>query len=605
MKISGATTSLLIVFGVLQMSCSSSSLSIKQLWRNRRIDRRFFPTVFIKQLFTRRFPPLWLTRIKQRNAVSLNEHVDPGQVWLTGTDPARRTSTPFINNDAYINPYVLASDSSRKSGLMNLKEESDPYNWGQGVKVYMEADIRPSILNYVEDPAIKGPEANYETTYSQTDWLRKLPCQNFEDPYECYNSNQFYHPVGLDIGESNVPFQNNVVGYYDNSPFSSASEKRRTFDISIDLRKNKKVLQLEGSPIANSRGHGRWKRSFEAIARRLIRRAASPATLSKYNLKFINLSEELKGKGKQKSYPAASTSKPTTRPAAKEGGHDKKKKKAGLVSKDVHGIWGPGINVEVEKDAPVSLLSFVLKKMKKARTKSGKDSKKIVKSLPPPPLSVPPVPPVAIPKEPEVDSYLVALKESRIPCQSLEDPTDCDDFTLLFKPSWYPQSYELNDPTGTHALSSTFYNEYSSSLANFIDPSQLKLVQPAADSNDFLLQKPILFLSPNIKFTIYHHSPPTLGSLNDEIALPSIDIAVETELSSVDSSSAEVLAEDELPSVRSSGEDESPTLRSSGESPTLRSSGVGDSPALDPMVDTTGLNIVGPLSAMNVAPVST
>ncbi|XP_059351182.1 uncharacterized protein LOC132087958 [Daphnia carinata] len=217
MKISGATTSFLVVFGVLQMSCTSSSLSIKQLWRNRRIDIRFFPTM-LKQLFPRRLPGLWLTRIKQRNAVSLNEHVDPGQVWLTGSVPARRTS------------------------LMNLKEENEPYNWGQGVKVYMEADIRPSIMNYLDDSATKVPESNHlhETTYSETDWLRKLPCRNFEDPYECYNSNQFYHPVGLDMGESNVPFQNNVVGYYDNSPFSSASEKTRTFDISIDLRKNRK-----------------------------------------------------------------------------------------------------------------------------------------------------------------------------------------------------------------------------------------------------------------------------------------------------------------------------------------------------------------------------
>ncbi|XP_057371336.1 uncharacterized protein LOC130692271 [Daphnia carinata] len=209
------------------------------------------------------------------------------------------------------------------------------------------------------------------------------------------------------------------------------------------------VLQLEGSPIANGRGHGRWKRSLEAIARKLIRRAASPATLSKYNLKFINLNEELKGKEKQPTYPAASTSKPTSRPAAKEGVHDKKKKKAGLINKDVHGIWGPGINVEVQKDAPSSLLSFVLKMMKIPRTKSGKTSKKIVKSLPPSPLSVPPIPPVAIPKEPEVDSYLVALKESRIPCQSLEDPTDCDDFTLLFKPSWYPQASNLIPPETT------------------------------------------------------------------------------------------------------------------------------------------------------------
>ncbi|XP_032776897.2 uncharacterized protein LOC116915869 isoform X2 [Daphnia magna] len=220
MKISGATTSLLIVFGVLQMSCSSSSLSIKQLWRNRRIDGRFFPTIF-KQLITRRFPPLWLTRIKQRNAVRLDEHVDPGQVWLTGTVPSRRAS------------------------FMNLNKEIEPYRWGQGVKLYMEADLHPSLLNYLEDPAIKEPEieSNHlpETTYSQTDWFRRLPCRKFEDPYECYNSNQFYHPVGLNIGESNVPFQNNVVGYYDNSPFASASEKRRTFDsISVDLRKNRK-----------------------------------------------------------------------------------------------------------------------------------------------------------------------------------------------------------------------------------------------------------------------------------------------------------------------------------------------------------------------------
>lgn len=359
---------------------------------------------------------------------------------------------------------------------------------------------------------------------------------------------------------------------------------------------------MEASPLTNEKRSGRWKRPLEAIVRSLIRRAASPATLSKYNLKFISQSEDLKDKRNQVGYPAALNSKPSSRPAAKEKVRDKKKTKVGLASHDEHGIWGPGINLEVERDPRASLLSFVLRKIKIPRKKSGKSSKKVNPPLPRP-LSVPPVPPVSIPKKPEVDSYLMAFDESRIPCRSLEDPTDCDDFSLLFKPSWYPQSYEPKDPAGNHVLpSSSFYKEYSSPLANFIDPSQLKLVQPSADTDDFLLQKPILFLSPNIKFTIFHHSTPNIGSLDHEIALPSVEVLMDAELSSIDSTSAESLVEGESP-FRSSVEGESSSLRSSDESQSPSHDSLVDSSSFDQLIDTLGLNMVGPLSAMNVAPV--
>jgi hypothetical protein len=112
-----------------------------------------------------------------------------------------------------------------------------------------------------------------------------------------------------------------------------------------------------------------------------------------------------------------------------------------------------------------------------------------------------------------------------------------------------------------------------SSLKNIIQSSQIESAQPSADSsNDFLLQKPILFLSPNIKFTIYHHSSPTIQSSDDEIALPSFDVTVEAD---------------------------SPSPAYSPIEPETSSLGsIDDS-------ETSGLEIVGPLSTMKVVPIST
>lgn len=130
---------------------------------------------------------------------------------------------------------------------MSLHEEHKPYNRRQGANVFMEV-LRPSRLNYFEDKRIQGPEIKsnplQQVAYSQTDWFRKLPCK-VEDPYECYNDNQFYHPIGSDVRESNMPFQKNLVGYYDNVPFSSPSEKRRTLEIFVDLgKKNRRASSM-------------------------------------------------------------------------------------------------------------------------------------------------------------------------------------------------------------------------------------------------------------------------------------------------------------------------------------------------------------------------
>jgi hypothetical protein len=244
---------------------------------------------------------------------------------------------------------------------------------------------------------------------------------------------------------------------------------------------------------------------------------------------------------------------------------DKEKKNTELFSQDIHGIWGPGVNLEKEKNPKTSLLKFVLKRLRNSRTKSSKNIKKSKASLTPL-LAVPSV-------EPEIDSYLKALEESRIPCQTLEDPSDCDDFSQLFRPFW-SYNYDTNTLIKNEGLSTVaLSNEYLSSLKNIIQSSQIESAQPSADSsNDFLLQKPILFLSPNIKFTIYHHSSPTIQSSDDEIALPSFDVTVEAD---------------------------SPSPAYSPIEPETSSLGsIDDS-------ETSGLEIVGPLSTMKVVPIST
>lgn len=303
---------------------------------------------------------------------------------------------------------------------------------------------------------------------------------------------------------------------------------------------------------------------MQAIAKRLIHKMLSPAPTSKYNMKYVNLSEEFKkGKDNQLEYSSSLTSKPS--PTVKEiKTRDKEKKNTELFSQDIHGIWGPGVNLEKEKNPKTSLLKFVLKRLRNSRTKSSKNIKKSKASLTPL-LAVPSV-------EPEIDSYLKALEESRIPCQTLEDPSDCDDFSQLFRPFW-SYNYDTNTLIKNEGLSTVaLSNDYLSSLKNIIQSSQIESAQPSADSsNDFLLQKPILFLSPNIKFTIYHHSSPTIQSSDDEIALPSFDVTVEAD---------------------------SPSPADSPIEPETSSFGSIDD-------ETSGLEIVGPLSTMKVVPIST
>jgi hypothetical protein len=111
-------------------------------------------------------------------------------------------------------------------------------------------------------------------------------------------------------------------------------------------------------------------------------------------------------------------------------------------------------------------------------------------------------------------------------------------------------------------------------VKDIIGNSQYQLAsQPSTDSNDFLLQKPILFLSPNIKFTIYHHSSPTFEKIHDETALPSFETIIETEPS---------------PSVADDPSNESET------------SSLDDS-----LVESSGLSVVGPMTNLKVVPVST
>jgi hypothetical protein len=337
-----------------------------------------------------------------------------------------------------------------------------------------------------------------------------------------------------------------------------------------------KVSQLEGSSLARGFPKGQWilKQPLQAIAKKVVRKTVSPAQqTSKVNVKFINLSEELRAKETQKTYPSALTSTPHSAVKENQQKHDKKKKNSNAITRNIVGVWGPGVNLEKDKNPKFSLMKFVLNSLKSSRTEPLKRTKVPMSSPQPPP---PPPPPPAVPVEPEMDSYLKALEESRIPCQNLEDPTDCDDFTHLFKPYW-SYNYDTSTLLPHQGLlsSSTLYNEYSSSVKDIIANSQYQLAgQPSTDSNDFLLQKPILFLSPNIKFTIYHHSSPTFEKIHDETALPSFETIIETE------PSAPSVADDPSNESETSSLDES-------------------------LVESSGLGVVGAMTNLKVVPVST
>lgn len=325
------------------------------------------------------------------------------------------------------------------------------------------------------------------------------------------------------------------------------------------------------------KGHCIFKHPLQAIAKRMVRKTVSPAAqTSNVNVKFTNLSEELREKQKQKTYPSVLTSITPDSAVIQENQqkHDKKKKNSNTITRNIVGVWGPGVNLEKDKNPKFSLMKFVLNSLKSSRTEPLKRTKVPMSSTQPPP---PPPPPPAVPVEPEMDSYLKALEESRIPCQNLEDPTDCDDFTHLFKPYW-SYNYDTSTLLPHQGLlsSSTLYNEYSSSVKDIIANSQYQLAsQPSTDSNDFLLQKPILFLSPNIKFTIYHHSSPTFEKIHDETALPSFETIIETEPSA--------------PSVADDPSNESET----------------SSLADDSLVESSGLSVVGAMTNLKVVPVST
>lgn len=99
----------------------------------------------------------------------------------------------------------------------------------------------------------------------------------------------------------------------------------------------------------------------------------------------------------------------------------------------------------------------------------------------------------------EEDSYLSALELSRLPCQRLEDPTDCYDFSQLFPSNQQPI---VSHPLEYNAHTDELLKNNPSSPDGAIDFSLFHLLQI---KEDFLLQKPFLLLSPNdIEFTVQY-----------------------------------------------------------------------------------------------------
>lgn len=93
----------------------------------------------------------------------------------------------------------------------------------------------------------------------------------------------------------------------------------------------------------------------------------------------------------------------------------------------------------------------------------------------------------------EKDSYLGAFEFSRVPCQKLDDPSDCYDFSQLFQQSIgsFIPGCEKNP------------NEQNNQCGPLFPADLSKLLMQLKEH--FLLQKPIMLLSPNdIKFTLQY-----------------------------------------------------------------------------------------------------
>ncbi|KAI9564038.1 hypothetical protein GHT06_007776 [Daphnia sinensis] len=99
----------------------------------------------------------------------------------------------------------------------------------------------------------------------------------------------------------------------------------------------------------------------------------------------------------------------------------------------------------------------------------------------------------------EEDSYLRALQLSRLPCQRLEDPTDCYDFSHLF-PSNQQLVVDLE-----HDTDGERFKNNPSTPTSALDFSLFHLLQI---KEHLRLQKPYLLFSPNdIEFTLQYMGP--------------------------------------------------------------------------------------------------
>lgn len=98
------------------------------------------------------------------------------------------------------------------------------------------------------------------------------------------------------------------------------------------------------------------------------------------------------------------------------------------------------------------------------------------------------------------DSSLRELEFSRVPCQMLlEDPSDCDGYSLLFKQSIAGSSFlrECEIDKSHNAAQKTTRCDPLLFPADFSEYRLLRLIE------NFLLQRPIVLLSPNnIEFTL-------------------------------------------------------------------------------------------------------
>lgn len=195
----------------------------------------------------------------------------------------------------------------------------------------------------------------------------------------------------------------------------------------VHLGNNKVVQPTAGA----QQRRDRWslRQPFKGIASKLTRTmlSSSPTTQRREQTRYVNLSEQ------QGVPPREYSSQHSILSAALR---DLYKINGNRLLADTSGIESSSQLFHDEEEDRKKLRRQGPPEVKKTRGADPRHSFLVTTSIVPDMNSIySRVPTVSLYETPifEQDSYLEALEQSRLPCQSLADPGDCNDSTMLFR----------------------------------------------------------------------------------------------------------------------------------------------------------------------------